>query len=76
MNGYLIRQQFLDRCNNSMSKDFHEESKSIAEVEKTDGGVGPFSIMQEWTCTGVDMNPAHIIRECLTNKSWGLGYNS
>ncbi|MCR9268117.1 MAG: hypothetical protein NXI03_11150, partial [Alphaproteobacteria bacterium] len=23
---------------------------------------------------GPDMNPAHIIRECLTNRSWGLGY--
>jgi uncharacterized protein YegL len=23
---------------------------------------------------GPDMNPAHIIRECLTNTAWGLGY--
>lgn len=23
---------------------------------------------------GQDMNPAHIIRECLTNAEWGLGY--
>lgn len=23
-----------------------------------------------------DMNPAHIIRECLTAKLWGMGYNS
>lgn len=23
---------------------------------------------------GTDMNPAHIIRECLTDKSWGMGY--
>ena len=23
---------------------------------------------------GPDMNPAHIIRECLTNRIWGLGY--
>jgi hypothetical protein len=22
------------------------------------------------------MNPAHIIRECLTNKMWGMGYNA
>ena len=26
--------------------------------------------------TGPDMNPAHIIRECLTNRDWGLGYPS
>lgn len=25
---------------------------------------------------GPDMNPAHIIRECLTNRDWGLGYAS
>jgi len=25
---------------------------------------------------GPDMNPAHIIRECLTNRDWGLGYSS
>ncbi len=24
---------------------------------------------------GPDMNPAHIIRECLTNADWGLGHN-
>lgn len=24
--------------------------------------------------SGPDMNPAHIIRECLTNRDWGLGY--
>ncbi len=23
-----------------------------------------------------DMNPAHIIRECLTNPDWGMGYNT
>ncbi|WP_210879995.1 phage tail protein [Roseovarius autotrophicus] len=25
---------------------------------------------------GPDMNPAHIIRECLTNRDWGLGYSA
>ncbi|RLP22273.1 hypothetical protein D8676_25385 [Mesorhizobium sp. YM1C-6-2] len=24
---------------------------------------------------GQDMNPAHIIRECLTDRNWGMGYN-
>jgi hypothetical protein len=24
----------------------------------------------------VDMNPSHIVRECLTNKEWGLGYSA
>jgi alpha-tubulin suppressor-like RCC1 family protein len=26
-------------------------------------------------CLGNDMNPAHIIHDCLTNKQWGMGYN-
>jgi len=26
------------------------------------------------TSSGADMNPAHIIRECLTDKQWGMGY--
>ena len=25
---------------------------------------------------GPDMNPAHIIRECLANQSWGLGHGA
>lgn len=25
---------------------------------------------------GLDMNPAHIIRECLTDMIWGMGYNA
>lgn len=25
---------------------------------------------------GPDMNPAHIFRECLTNRDWGLGYST
>ncbi|PSJ60739.1 phage tail protein [Pseudaminobacter soli (ex Li et al. 2025)] len=31
-----------------------------------------------WYFTGAssgDMNPAHIIRECLTDRTWGMGYN-
>lgn len=27
-------------------------------------------------CACVDMNPAHIIRECLTDSAWGMGYTS
>lgn len=28
------------------------------------------------TTYGGDMNPAHIIRECLTNPDWGMGYST
>jgi len=27
-----------------------------------------------WFGTQIDMNPAHIIRECLTDPDWGMGY--
>ena len=29
---------------------------------------------EEKSTIGVDMNPAHIIYECLTNDAWGMGY--
>ena len=32
------------------------------------------AIAPEDPAFGPDMNPAHIIRECLTNRAWGLGY--
>lgn len=37
----------------------------------SDGGYAPESCF-----TGFDMNPAHIIRECLTNSDWGMGYTA
>lgn len=37
------------------------------------GALGPFHVV---SITGqYDMNPAHIIRECLTDPDWGMGYN-
>ncbi|MEI9410703.1 hypothetical protein [Mesorhizobium salmacidum] len=34
-----------------------------------------YSALSVVTVTAIDMNPAHIIRECLTDRTWGLGYN-
>ncbi|RWN30116.1 MAG: hypothetical protein EOR97_17235 [Mesorhizobium sp.] len=34
-----------------------------------------YSALSVVTVTAIDMNPAHIIRECLTDRVWGLGYN-
>ncbi len=31
---------------------------------------------EEKSTIGVDMNPAHIIYECLTNDAWGMGYST
>lgn len=35
--------------------------------------VDQWSCYQAYSCN--DMNPAHIIRECLTDPDWGMGYN-
>lgn len=36
---------------------------------------GGLSIVATVTETILDMNPAHILRECLTDPDWGMGYN-
>lgn len=38
------------------------------------GGHANTSAYQQIGVGGLDMNPAHIIRECLTNRDWGMGY--
>lgn len=47
------------------------------------GGHSPIAVLQTFKIVRVervaddpyvDMNPAHIVRECLTNSEWGLGY--
>jgi len=44
-----------------------------AEVDDN-RGVGNYSLLVSTGCP--DMNPAHIIRECLTNTDWGMGLPS
>lgn len=39
------------------------------------GASGGPSVFWLFSSTVLDMNPAHIIRECLTDKTWGMGYN-
>lgn len=38
------------------------------------GGVSRWDDIQIFLGTHSDMNPAHIIRECLTDPDWGMGY--
>lgn len=38
-------------------------------------GVEPLAAWSLPPSAALDMNPAHIIRECLTDRTWGLGYN-
>ncbi|MBZ9659766.1 hypothetical protein LB523_11990 [Mesorhizobium sp. ESP-6-4] len=35
----------------------------------------PYLVFWQIAATVFDMNPAHIIRECLTDATWGMGYN-
>ena len=48
-------------------------------IQYVDGGGSQFAGFRILNSVGVasnDMNPAHIIRECLTDKTWGLGYDT
>lgn len=36
---------------------------------------GGLSLLVKVYKTALDMNPAHILRECLTDPDWGMGYN-
>lgn len=47
------------------TRDAQDNTYFFAEIEASAFGVG-----------NGDMNPAHIIRECLTDPDWGMGYNS
>lgn len=63
------------------------ESTDIFDLQKLDntfedGGVAvatnSFNLLQFLRnpfSRGQDMNPAHILRECLSNEEWGMGYN-
>jgi len=44
-----------------------EPSLASVDYETTDQNGEPFTVKA--------LNPAHIIRECLTNSDWGLGYS-
>lgn len=47
--------------------------KSYDDVSQTPG-VDRYYFDLKWFSTHSDMNPAHILRECLTDSVWGLGY--
>ena len=37
--------------------------------------IGTYQNLAVYSSSQVDMNPAHIIRECLTDPDWGMGYS-
>lgn len=49
--------------------------KAFSEEETRDQAGNVLSITISDVAGGADMNPAHIIRECLTDPDWGMGYN-
>lgn len=65
--GLILRQIYVG--NNPYLKRWQIRARRI--LTRTDGS-------SQWNPTraaiGQDMNPIHIIRECLTDKTWGMGY--
>jgi hypothetical protein len=47
--------------------------KTSAGIEQWYSGKAAINVMGD-SAKGYDMNPAHIIRECLTDTTWGMGY--
>jgi len=45
----------------------------VERIHTTSGGETQW--YDDKAAIGTDMNPAHIIRECLTDPSWGMGYD-
>ena len=46
----------------------------VSRIHKTSSGDAQWYDAK--AAIGLDMNPAHIIRECLTDRTWGMGYGS
>lgn len=42
-------------------------------MQRTDGGLAWYP---EKAAIGQDMNPAHILQECITDGTWGMGYTA
>lgn len=51
-------------------------SIGIQDTPLGDNSGGYSVTVSVYAGTWYDMNPAHIIRECLTNQDWGMGYSS
>jgi len=66
----LIYRGGLVACNNPYIK------KWAVKVKRITQGWGPDGVWYSAKAEvpSVGMNPAHIIYQCLTNKSWGMGY--
>lgn len=66
--GFILRQVYIG--NNPYLKRWGIIARRI--LKKSNGS-------DQWypsrAAIGQDMNPAHIIRECLTDPTWGMGYN-
>lgn len=69
VNTHLESSSFLDTG--------HSTYRVWTDLENNNSSIGVGGLSVTATITEpvtLDMNPAHIIRECLTNPDWGMGY--
>lgn len=66
----LVYRGGLVSCNNPYVKKWAVKVKRVLQGWGQDGAWYPAKA----DVPGVGMNPAHIVYQCLTNKSWGMGY--
>jgi hypothetical protein len=67
----------------TLNEIYYEVTQGVPGGTTTDFGMGinieildPRDNLDEALGPCADMNPAHIIRECLTDANWGMGYTS
>lgn len=70
VSGVVLRQCYIG--NNPYIKPWHYLVQRIHRTRRT----GEAQWYDAKAQIGQGMNPAHIIRECLTDTEWGMGYNS
>lgn len=71
VNAHLETSSFLD-TGHSFYRVWTDLEGSDAPMDFSNGGLSVTATIT--TPIGLDMNPAHIIRECLTDPDWGMGY--
>lgn len=67
--GLVLRQCYIG--NNPYLKDW----AVLCERTRIRGVTGQAQWLPAYAAIGQDLNPSHIVRECLTDNTWGLGYN-
>lgn len=69
--GYAVNIDLVDTSDIAYVDNTPEDGLPVIAGEDTDAMVG---VLAAAAYSDNDMNPAHIIRECLTDSVWGMGY--